>query len=56
MWRPFVSRITRLATLTNRPDPINKRSTKLFQLHQFGLLAGDDIVEFVQQLVLMSKS
>ena len=58
MRRSLVSRIARLATLTalaNGPDTINQRTTKLFQLHYFGLLARDYIVEFVQQLILVRQ-
>jgi hypothetical protein len=56
MWRPLISRIARLATLADGTDALDQRLAKRFQLHQFDLLACDHIIEFVQQLVLVSQS
>jgi hypothetical protein len=56
MWRAFVSWIAGLSTLSGGADAIDQRAAKLFQLRQFGLLAGYHIIEFMQQLVLVSKS
>ena len=56
MWRAFVARVARRHAITQRTHPFEQGPAQLLEIHDARLLAGYDLVEFVQKLVLVRKS
>ena len=55
MRRPLVGRIARGDAFAEGSHAVDERPAEFFEGHQFGLLVGDDLVEFVQHLVLVRQ-
>ena len=56
MWRPLVRGITGRRALAERANSVDEGLAQVFQLHEFCLLIGQRLVQFVQHVVLMRES
>lgn len=56
MWRTFVDRMACRHPVAQRSYPLEQRPTQLLEIHDAGLLARHDLIEFVEKLVLVRQS